>query len=95
MYLDKVKGIISDAQFISISESIQQDKSSDDRRLGALREELEKELSKIKDEEQRQHMVAELISFDSVTRELVDTFIRYIEVGGTKNDRIINIFWNF
>lgn len=95
LYLDKVKGIISDAQFISISESIQQDKSSDDRRLGALREELEKELSKIKDEEQRQHMVAELISFDSVTRELVDTFIRYIEVGGTKNDRIINIFWNF
>ena len=95
LYLDKLRGIITEVQFVSLTHSLEQDKISDDIRLNSLRDELDKELSKSESEEQRRLAVSELISFDSITREFVESFIRSIEVGGTKNDRVINVFWNF
>ena len=93
--MDKLRGIITEVQFVSLTHSLEQDKISDDIRLNSLRDELDKELSKSESEEQRRLAVSELISFDSITREFVESFIRSIEVGGTKNDRVINVFWNF
>ena len=95
LYIDKLKGIISENQFASLSASFEEEKKTDTERLAVLKESLEKELSSKADDEQRSKLISELISFSEVTRELVTAFIKVIEVGGTKHDRVINIYWKF
>ena len=53
------------------------------------------QLSKRMSEEQRKNVISDLVSFDTITRAFITSFVRTIEVGGDKQNRVINIYWKF
>lgn len=95
LYMDKLNGVISEKQFISLSEAFERDRKEDIKRLNDFKDALDKKLTDRADTQKRNRIISELISFNNVTRELICSFVNYIQVGGTKHDRIINIYWKF
>lgn len=98
LYLDKVKGIISEKDYIEMSKSFTVEKD----RLEAIVEENKQRLTQINDtiarSENRQEIISKYINLDHLDREIVETLIDFIYIGkrieGTR-DVPIEIHWNF
>ena len=43
----------------------------------------------------KKEIIHKMLSFPEITREMVNEMIDHIDVDGTKDNRIINIYWNF
>ena len=83
-YLDKVKGLITDQEFMTFRQSFEQDVAFCQRRLDEIRDRLEI-LEQEKMEEQSLKMIlGEYRSIKQLDRTVVDSLIDYIEVG--RND---------
>lgn len=95
LYIDKIKGVVSEGQFISLSDSFEKEKTLDHAQLEKLKNMLKNEIEDRENDAEREKIISELISFDSVTREFITSFVSSIEVGGDKSNRIINVYWNF
>lgn len=98
LYVDKVKGIITEDVFIDLTRDLHTDKNRAEEMILNLSEQisdLNKKLSCSKSKEER---IKQYTNVEKLTREIVDTMIDYIEVGkripGTK-ERPVNIYWNF
>ena len=98
LYLDKMKGLLTDADFADLSQNFSGEKT----RLQALIVNIDKELSSIDDKiaagDNRKELIEQYINVDHLTREMVITFIDHIRVGkrikGSK-DIPVEIHWNF
>lgn len=98
LYLDKVKGIIDDSEFIEYS----RDFSVDKERFTALIDSIETQISllvqKCSEAKNKRQIVEQYNSVEHLDRIMVEKMIDYIEVGKrdkiTKNVPII-IHWNF
>lgn len=98
LYLDKVKGIISEKDYIEMSKSFTVEKE----RLEAIVEENKQRLAQINDtiarSENRKEIISKYINLDHLNREIVETLIDFIYIGkrikGTR-DVPIEIHWNF
>jgi DNA invertase Pin-like site-specific DNA recombinase/uncharacterized small protein (DUF1192 family) len=95
LYYDKIDGIISADDFSLLS----QDCKEQENKLQSQIEHLSNEISNIQAKQGLANNTKEIISqFKNITeldRYTVQTLIDYIEVGGNKTNRIINIHWNF
>lgn len=95
LYIDKLKGIITAAQFADLSKQFEDERYNHEQQLKQNTDTIRlitEQQQAIKD---RDIVVKRLLSFSSVTIELVNEMIDHIEVDGTKRNRIINIYWNF
>lgn len=98
LYIDKVKGIILENDFVHLSREI----SSERDRLESLVKSKENELSeletKIKAGDNRRNIIEKYANLEHLNREIVELLIDYIVVGhripGTR-DIPIEIHWNF
>ena len=98
LYKDKLKGIITEDEFIDLSHEYHKDKE----RLSMLIIEAEEQTKvlnqKFEQADNSKELVKKYINAESLTREMVDILIDHIEVGkryeGTR-DRPIKIYWNF
>lgn len=98
LYLDKVKGIISESDYLDLSK----DFSTEKDRLENLVNETQKKLaiveSKIQVGDNRRKLIEQYTNLEHLDRETVEKLIDYILVGkrisGT-NDTPIEIHWNF
>ena len=98
LYLDKMKGLLTDADFADLSQNFSGEKT----RLQALIVNIDKELSSLDDKiaagDNRKELIEQYINVDHLTREMVITFIDHIRVGkrikGSK-DIPVEIHWNF
>ncbi len=84
LYLDKLKERISPAQFGELSKTLREEENACSLRL-----------SQLQAKEQTSSSVQTALPFHTITREWVKLMIQRIEVGGTKADRKITIYWNF
>ena len=95
LYIDKIKGNISEEWFQSVSEQFSQDKE----KLIKERERTEEELASLEEiirtARSRHDIIREYMTFDELTKPMVDILIDKIEVGGTRDHRIVHIYWNF
>ena len=98
LYLDKVKGIISEADYFQMSK----DFSSERARLEGLIKEANIQIESIEDKIQsdadRRTLVLKYYNKEHLSREAVMALIDYIEVGKRipgRRDRPIVIHWNF
>ena len=95
LYIDKLKGIITDDQFVSLSEQFGKEQQESERQL----EQHQNTISMIDSQQQSMHdkseIILKLLSFSEITREMVNEMIDHIDIDGTRKNRIINIFWNF
>lgn len=97
LYMDKIAGLISDAQFADLNQSFLEDKEKLDRRIRAIQAELE-EVRNPEGAEEMLEKAKELLTLDPLPRELVVCLIKDILIGekdpesGTQE---IKIIWKF
>ena len=98
LYMDKVRGLISEGDFAELSKGF----SAERTRLERVVVETEKQLIQLEEKiaagDNRRELIEQYTNLDHLTREVVETLIDYISVGkripGTK-DVPIEIHWNF
>lgn len=98
LYMDKVKGLITEADYLEMTKEFMKDKE----RLEHLVVENEKLISDIEIRiaagDNRRELVEQYMNSEHLTREMVDTLIDYISVGRRiphTRDVPIEIHWNF
>lgn len=98
LYLDKVRGIITEADFMDFSTAFTQEKE----RLELLISDCNKTLSELDERmasgENRQSLIRQYTNPEHLTREMVDILIDHISIGKRSNGEKyppIEIYWNF
>lgn len=98
LYMDKVKGLITEADYLEMSEEF----TTDRNRMELLIADGEKQVSAIEEKmavgDNRRELIEQYTNLEHLNREMVETLIDYVSVGkripGTR-DVPIEIHWNF
>ncbi len=98
LYMDKVKGTISEIEFVELSRNF----SSEKNRLEKVKSDVNKQLGEIEERiatgDNRKELIKKYTNLEHLTREIVEVLIEYIVVGKRipgKRDVPIEIHWNF
>ena len=98
LYLDKVKGIVSEADYRSMADSFSAERERVERLLAEASRHLDELESRTHSEEQQRERILHDVHVEHLTREMVEHFIDCIIVGkrlpGTRNVPV-EIHWNF
>jgi len=81
LYLDKVDGLITTEQFLEMNNGLLADKQQKAKRINALEKQLGDLVRQQTDDLALQVQVSELITMQTISRELVDLLIDSVEVG--------------
>lgn len=98
LYIDKVKGVISDSEFISMKESFEKDKSELKNQIQIMTEHIQELESRKSNRQNRVDIVEHYMQLDHLNREAVQILIDKIYI--SKRDPVtkqipIEIYWNF
>lgn len=98
LYMDKVKGLISESDYVEMSKEFITDRDRLERVIADGQKQLSEIEEKIAASHNRRELTSQYTNLEHLTREIVETLIDYISVGkrisGTKNVPI-EIHWNF
>ena len=98
LYMDKVKGLISESDFIDMSKGFSTERDRLERVIADGEKQLAELDEKIAAGDNRRELIEKYTNLEHLTREIVETLIDYISVGkripGTR-DVPIEIHWNF
>ncbi len=98
IYMDKVKGLISESDFVDMSKEFSTEKDRLERVVADGERQLAELDEKIKIGDNRRELIEQYTNLEHLNREIVETLIDYISVGkripGTRNVPI-EIHWNF
>ncbi len=98
LYLDKVKGIISEDDFISLSKDFNIEKDRLERSVNHVEIQIAEIEEKMKSGNNRRQIVEQYANLKHLNREIVDKLIDYITVGKripSAKEVPIEIHWNF
>ncbi len=98
LYMDKVKGLISESDYVEMSKDFITDRERLEKVLTESQNQLAIIDEKIIEGDNRRELIEQYINLEHLNRETVETLIDYISVGkripGTR-DVPIEIHWNF
>lgn len=98
LYMDKVKGLISDADYAEMSKDFMGDRDRLEELISDGRRQIEEIEGKIKAGDNRREIIERYTNLKHLNREMVEVLIDYISVGkripGTRSVPI-EIHWNF
>ncbi len=98
LYIDKIKGLLTDNDFVDLSQNFSAEKKSLDRLIISTEKDISDIDAKMAAGDDRRELVEQYINIDHLTREIVVALIDHIRVGkrikGTK-EVPIEIHWNF
>ena len=98
LYMDKVKGLISDADYAEMSKDFTGDRDRLEELISDGRRQIEEIKGKIKAGDNRREIIERYTNLKHLNREMVEVLIDYISVGkripGTRSVPI-EIHWNF
>lgn len=95
LYLDKVDEVISKDDFLILSEDCKKEKEALEQDIVNYNSEIDYLHSQIANSKRLLDLIMGFKNIQELDRVTVNTLIEYIEIGGSKNHRIINIHWNF
>lgn len=98
VYMDKVKGIITESDFIEFSQEFTADRARYEHMLANCQLQLDALNERIAAGDNRKEIIAQYVNAEHLTREMVDELIDYIEVGRRIPKTSIypvTIHWNF
>lgn len=95
LYIDKLKNVVSELQFVDLSKSFETEKESYISKISELNLIMDTESKNNINIVHKRELIEEMLSFKAVTRQFVDSYIKRIEIDGTKNNRRIDIYWKF
>ena len=98
LYLDKVRGILSESDYLYMSKDFSQEKNRIEKLVDEANLEIEKLKERLKKSEDRRQLLEQYVNLDHLDRVTVEILIDYILVGRkdpvTKQQKI-EIHWNF
>ncbi len=98
LYMDKVKGLISESDYVEMLKEFTADRDRLERMIAGGQKKLSEIEEKIEAGDNRHELIEQYTNLEHLTREIVETLIDYISVGkripGTR-DVPIEIHWNF
>lgn len=95
LYIDKLDGLITKNEFLTLTQENKSAKEALEQEIEVFQKEIENYTSRMNNAETRLQIINQFKDIQELDRLTVCTLIDYIEVGGSKNHRIINIYWNF
>ena len=95
LYIDKLKGYIEEERFTELLSDLESEKRQYSSQIESLKMKLEHDQSVDDEKAEIIDRVRHLLSFKTITREMVNLFIDSIEIDGNKHNRIANIYWKF
>lgn len=98
LYLDKIKEIISEADYVELSKAFRQDKEKYENLISQYNEEIMFIKSRLKATQDKKALIQQYTLIDHLTREMVDTLIDRIYVGKRDpktRELPVEIHWNF
>lgn len=98
LYFDKVKGIITEAEYIEFSKEFAEKKKQAENMLLGLKEDIEKIAERINNGDNRNKIIEEYTNIQHLNREIVQKLIDHICVGkkiSGKGEIPIEVHWNF
>ena len=98
LYLDKVKGIITEQDHLKLSRDFSSEKERLERLAADMRKQLEELDARLEAGDDRRALIDQYTDPDHLTREMVEVLLDYLSVGkrpnGAKNPPV-EIHWNF
>ena len=98
LYMDKVKGIVSEEDYISMADGFAKDRERMEAQIKEADRHLEELEARMLAGDQRQELIRQYTHVEHLTREMVEILIDYISVGkripGTR-EVPVEIHWNF
>ncbi len=98
LYMDKVRGIITESDFVEYSKSFTAEKERLEHVVSDGQRQISEIDQKMETGDNRRQLIERYTSLEHLSREIVDTLIDYISIGkripGTR-DVPIEIHWNF
>ena len=98
LYRDKLKGIITEDEFIDLSHELHKDKERFNKLIEEANSQIEEIKNKLLGADNCRELVKNYTNTDHLTREMVDILIDRIEIGKRipkTKERPIKIYWNF
>lgn len=98
LYLDKVRGILSEADFLSLSQDFSKEKELLEEKIAETNRRLEELDVRIAAGDNRRELVQRYANLEHLTREMVEALIDYILVWKRRpgeSDPPVEIHWNF
>lgn len=96
LYLDKAKGVLTEKNFVMLSEELSVQKDGLEKRLRSLDDQMTVLNQKLQARKSRAEIIAKYKNFTELNRELVNDFIERIEVGKQSigdRTRQLKIIW--
>lgn len=94
IYIDKVDGVITQGEFLTLKSKFSADKEYAESEIEAARAEIEEIKKKLSQSRNQLEVIKQYKDIQELDYVTVQTLIDYIEIGGNRNNRIINIHWN-
>ncbi len=98
LYMDRVRGIITESDFVEYSKSFTAEKERLEHVVADGQRQISEINQKMETGDNRRQLIERYTSLEHLSREIIDTLIDYISIGkripGTK-DVPIEIHWNF
>ncbi len=95
MYYDKLDGIITPEEYAKRSDECIRAKEQSSKLAQEYRDKIAKLETKQDDNERISALIEKYRKVEELDRLTINTLIEYIEIGGTKSNRLITIHWNF
>lgn len=98
LYLDKVKGLITDEDFLEFSKEFYRDRERLQAQISTAQTELDSLAEKMQTAQQRREKIEQYVNVKQLTRPMVESLIDCIYVGARDpqtKQRKIQIHWNF
>lgn len=98
LYVDKIKGIINDADFVELSESFRADREHLEQMIADAQKELQELDERLRAGDNRRELIQRYTNLTHLTREIVDILIDHIVIyrRDPATRRIpVEIYWNF
>ena len=94
IYIDKVDGLISSDEFLLLKTDFNKEIISIDQSITKMNQEIADLRDRVDHSRSTIDIVRQYKDIQELDFTTVQTLIDYIEIGGSKNDRIIKIHWN-
>lgn len=94
IYVDKLDGVITPEEFSTLKNKFGEDKSNSLKRLEELYSETDETEQQIRNSSNRMETIRRFKDVKELDFETVRVLIDHVEIGGDRDNRIVNIHWN-
>ena len=95
LYLDKLDGLISNEDYLRYKNVFEMEIQDLQRAIAENQNSIENLYEQLNHTSRRSVLLNKFKNISALSFPIVQSLINYIEVGGSKNERTINIHWNF